>query len=155
MGMDVIGRSPISETGRYFRNNVWWWRPLWQYCELVAPDVIPKGNLGHSNDGWGLGHRASVALAARLDSAIREGHTAAYEQARQEYLASLPLTPCDICGATGKRATPPAIGPGELPCNGCGGTGSQPNFETNYPFSVENVRKFAAFLRDCGGFRIC
>ncbi|MGU2415339.1 hypothetical protein [Burkholderia cenocepacia] len=155
MGMDVIGRSPVSETGRYFRNNIWWWRPLWQYCELVAPDIIPKANLGHSNDGWGLGHRASVALAARLEFAISEGHAAAYEQARQEHLSSLPPEPCDICGATGKRAAPPAVGPGELHCNGCGGAGSRPNFETNYPFSVENVREFAAFLRDCGGFRIC
>ncbi|MDR5647964.1 hypothetical protein, partial [Burkholderia cenocepacia] len=102
-----------------------------------------------------LGHRASVALAARLEFAISEGHAAAYEQARQEHLSSLPPEPCDICGATGKRAAPPAVGPGELHCNGCGGAGSRPNFETNYPFSVENVREFAAFLRDCGGFRIC
>lgn len=90
MGMDVIGRAPVSETGRYFRNNIWWWRPLWNYCELVAPDIIPESNLGHSNDGWELGHRASVALATRLEFAISEGHAAAYERARQEHLSPSP-----------------------------------------------------------------
>ncbi|NIF54862.1 hypothetical protein [Burkholderia sp. Ax-1724] len=155
MGMDVIGRSPVSSTGEYFRNNVWWWHPLWQYCERIAPDIIPRNNLGHSNDGWGLGHQASVALAARLDSAIRKGHTTAYARARETHLASLPAESCSICGGSGMRAEPPAIGPGTLTCNGCNGMGHRPNFETNYPFSVENVREFIAFLRDCGGFRIC
>lgn len=155
MGMDVIGRSPISEHGKYFRNNVWWWHPLWQYCEQVASDIIPDRNLGHSNDGWGLGHRASIALADRLALALESGHTADYEQRRSDHLASLPHEPCDICGATGKRAEPPSIGPGPLPCNGCGGTGTRPSFETHYSFSVENLREFEAFLRDCGGFRIC
>ena len=26
--------------GVYFRNNVWWWRPLWNYCYAVAEDII-------------------------------------------------------------------------------------------------------------------
>jgi hypothetical protein len=28
MGMDVYGKEPKSDKGEYFRNNVWWWRPL-------------------------------------------------------------------------------------------------------------------------------
>ena len=28
MGMDVYGENPKNEKGEYFRNNVWWWRPL-------------------------------------------------------------------------------------------------------------------------------
>jgi hypothetical protein len=27
--------------------------------------------------------------------------------------------------------------------------------QTRYPFAVENVREFVAFLRECGGFEIC
>ena len=26
--------------GIYFRNNVWWWRPLWNYCYNIAPDLV-------------------------------------------------------------------------------------------------------------------
>ena len=38
MGMDVIGLKPTSKEGEYFRNNVWWWGPLADYCMEVAPD---------------------------------------------------------------------------------------------------------------------
>jgi len=155
MGMDVFGKAPTSEKGKYFRNNIWWWHPLWQYCEQRAPDLIPENNLGHSNDGWGLNRRNSLKLADRLAAALDSGETLQYAQAYKQRLDALPLEPCDICGATGHRAEPPATGPGPLPCNGCNGQGSVPNFSTHYPFSVENVREFVAFLRDCGGFRIC
>ena len=32
MGMDVFGKNPTDEKGAYFRNNVWFWHPLWDYC---------------------------------------------------------------------------------------------------------------------------
>lgn len=154
MGMDVFGKSPISERGRYFRNNVWWWHPLWDYCESIAPDIIPQSNLGHSNDGWGLGSRAARKLADRLAAALASGETEQYAQSYAAFLKALPDEPCTICGGTGKRAEPPHTGPGPLPCNGCNGSGRTPHFDTHYPFSVENVREFEAFLRDCGGFEI-
>lgn len=56
MGMDVFGQSPISERGEYFRNSVWWWHPLWEYCERLAPDLIPHDNPGHYNDEIGRAH---------------------------------------------------------------------------------------------------
>jgi hypothetical protein len=153
--MDVYGKAPVSEKGEYFRNNIWWWHPLWRYCEHLAPDLIPENNLGHSNDGWGLNRRKSQALADRLAAALDSGETEQHAQAYKAYLDSLPPEPCRICGGTGHRAPPPETGPGSLSCNGCNGQGSVTNFSTHYPFSVENVREFEAFLRDCGGFRIC
>lgn len=36
----------------------------------------------------------------------------------------------------------------------CNGNGKHRPFATDCEFDVENVRKFAAFLADCGGFRI-
>jgi len=155
MGMDVYGKAPTSEKGEYFRNNIWWWHPLWRYCEQVAPDLIPADNLGHFNDGWGLNRRKSLQLAEQLEAAIAAGETARHEQDYRQRLASLPPVKCETCGGTGHRAEPPQTGPGPLPCNGCDGKGEVPNFRTHYPFSVENVREFADFLRDCGGFQIC
>ena len=29
-----------ANKGIYFRNNCWWWRPLWNYCYHVADDII-------------------------------------------------------------------------------------------------------------------
>jgi hypothetical protein len=53
MGMTVIGLSPLSEQGKHFYNGVDYWRPLWRYCEEIAPDIIPANNLGCRNDEWG------------------------------------------------------------------------------------------------------
>ena len=44
MGMDVYGKNQTSEKGSYFRNNVWWWRPLWNYCEELHGDITHKGS---------------------------------------------------------------------------------------------------------------
>ncbi len=70
MGMDVCGRKPRSDTGKYFRNNIWWWHPLASFCEYVAPDITAGCKYWHSNDGDGLKAAASVALANKLQEAI-------------------------------------------------------------------------------------
>jgi hypothetical protein len=111
--MSVIGKSPTSQKGKSFRNNAWWWRPLREYCEEIAPDLIPADHSGRFNDDWELDEEASRALADRLAQALASGETQAHAECLTAY------------------------------------------FPTFCPFSVENVREFAAFLRDCGGFSIC
>jgi hypothetical protein len=155
MGMDVIGKSPTSEQGKYFRSGMGEWYSLWTYCEQIASDLIHPGNLGHSNNGWGLNQKDSLALADRLAAALASGETQAYAKRRAEFCKALPLEVCVICGGTGRRAEPPKTGPGALLCNACGGKGTVPSFAAEHLFSVEAVREFEAFLRGCGGFRIC
>jgi len=171
MGMDVIGRRPRSSTGEHFRNNVWWWRPLWEYCAEVTPAVCDDV-LGHSNDGDGLPADGARRLARILREEIASGRCAAYAQARAAHLRSLPRQDCRWCGATGIRgdavgtehgmvdkvlgtATARRVGRTHGWCNGCGGLGTCAHPEAGYPFSVDNVAAFAAFLEDCGGFVIC
>ena len=156
MGMDVYGRKPTSEKGSYFRNNVWWWRPLWDYVCEVAPELIDDDlrERGHFNDGAGLGGVKSRKLAEVLQNEIDSGSTAIYASNWQKELDALPDEPCDICGATGKRLPAPQVGPGNEECNGCKGKGTKRPLATWYPFSVENVQEFVDFLRDSGGFRI-
>ena len=40
-------------------------------------------------------------------------------------------------------------------CNGCQGKGSVRPFSTNYPFDLENLKEFADFCEQSGGFEIC
>ena len=36
MGMDVYGKNPINDDGKYFRANIWCWRPIYSLTvELV------------------------------------------------------------------------------------------------------------------------
>lgn len=155
MGMDVYGKKPTSEVGQYFRNNVWWWRPLAEYCFVVAPEIASKCTHWGTNDGDGLGTRDAKKLAAALRAKIADGHTEAWGAIRKAELDRLPDEDCSICGGTGCRLPAPQIGPGPELCNACEGKGRVRPWDTHYPFSVENVMEFAAFLEDCGGFKIC
>jgi len=158
MGMDVYGRKAADETGRYFRNNVWWWRPLWDYCCQVAPDLIPPrlAQQGHYNDGAGLGAAASRNLAARLREYLASGECQRYADTREVELVSLPNKQCKYCGGTGDRKDlePPEWKAECGGCNACHGKGTVRPFEESYLFSVDNVADFATFLESSGGFAI-
>ena len=59
--------------GYYFRNNVWWWRPLWSYvCDYIAPDILSdedkKG--GEYNDH----HLINAIKANYIADKIAEAH---------------------------------------------------------------------------------
>lgn len=174
MGMDVYGKNPTSERGEYFRNNVWWWRPLWEYCcevgRSVITDEVAEGCC--YNDGRGLDEADSKELSDILLAELWEGRTAEYERKYNEFRASLPREDCGFCGATGIRTDEVGVEMG-MPtraldeaeailtgrthgwCNACRGVGTTESWQSSYPFSVDNVREFAMFLADSGGFEVC
>lgn len=171
MGMDVYGTKPTSEKGEYFRNNVWWWRPLWDYCEHVAPELC-KDVSAHYNDGDGLDDEKAKALSKILLETLSDGRCVVYEAQYNFDVSQLPNEDCTICGKTGIRtdevgkehgmdvkalSDDEAIVLGRETgwCNGCNGLGWKPNWATHYPFSRENVQEFAEFLAESGGFSIC
>lgn len=157
MGMDVYGRSPDSEQGKYFRNNAWWWRPLWDYCAKVAPQVITPElhKAGHYNDGAGPERQGALALADVLEAELKSGKTRVYAADYEARQNGTPDEECSICGGTGLRQRAPNIGPGIMPCNGCDAKGHRRPPETFYYFEESNVREFVHFLRHCGGFKVC
>jgi hypothetical protein len=159
MGMDVYGKKPTLEEGKYFRNNVWFWRPLADYCQEVAPEICAACKYWQSNDGDGLDAAGAMALAAVLEAEIDSGRCAAYEKRFTSAQEMAPSIACWLCEGTGTRKPVPERGAGDLKtglkCNCCDGSGHVRPSETNYPFEVSNVRAFATFLRGCGGFEIC
>ena len=171
MGMDVFGTAPKSEKGEYFRNNVWWWRPLWDYCTIVGDEIVADVD-GHSNGGDGLDAERADDLSVILYNEIASGRTAIYEAMYRNLIASMPREVCVTCEGTGIRtdavgqdmgmperklddAIAVVVGREYGFCNGCQGEGLRDPFDASYPFDVENVQKFAEFLKDSGGFKIC
>jgi hypothetical protein len=159
MGMDVCGRNATGERGRYFRNNVWWWRPLADYCIMVAPDICAACRYWYSNDRDGLDAEGAVALAEALQNEIAAGRTEAYARRYAFHQELMPNEPCIICAGTGIRKPGPHSGAGDprqggIKCNSCEGAGYVCAWASHYPFSTENVAAFAAFLRESGGFSI-
>jgi hypothetical protein len=170
--MDVFGKAPTAPEGEYFRNNVWWWRPLAELCCFLAPDICSACEHWQSNDGDGLDAEGAAQLGAVLEARIKSGEVAAYVRARDKHIAGLPHEPCDLCNATGIRTddigraaghperiiTEPADHPRLNQkgwCNACDGRGTREPWDAHYPCNVENVAEFAAFCKASGGFSIC
>ncbi len=115
-----------SNPGVYFRNNCWWWRPLWNYCyfisrhynlNLISEELFESG---HSNNGAGLDAEGAMTLAMHLQMSIEDGTAENYDaEYKQEVEAS------------------------------------DDEFVKSYPFDIRNVADFAEFLEYSGGFSIC
>ena len=118
-----------ANPGFYFRNNCWFWRPLWDYCYYLEGDIntvdwIISEKLyqdGHSNNGEGLNAEDAKKLGQSLLLAIHRGDTIKYQA---EYMQEQEELDKD-------------------------------DFNKHYPFDVENVKAFAEFCIDSGGFEIC
>ena len=137
--------------GHYFRNNCWWWRPLWNYCHNVAPDLIDEKLFedGHSNSGAGLDDKGAKKLGQLLLQEINNGNTIRYQAEYQQWIDDLPDDICSHCNGNNR-------GNNKMKdCRICGGTGKTKNWNKSYPFDIDNVREFAEFCLQSGGFRIC
>ena len=109
--------------GVYFRNNVWWWRPLWNFVTGICDDILTEKDMesGSYNDGHKISKTKANRIASRLFKLIRNGDVKAYESAYRKHLDSL----------------------------------NEDSWDKSYPFSEDNVREFANFCANSGGFRIC
>lgn len=94
MGMDVYGLRPKTQAGEYFRNNVWWWHPLWNYCATVSPELANKVKYPHSNDGDGLNAADSRKLGFAILASIESGFAVTYVAQYYDYAKSAPQQSC-------------------------------------------------------------
>lgn len=179
MGMDVFGLKPKTEKGEYFRNNVWFWHPLWDYCCYIDNSLIEKVPNAHDNSGDGLGPVDSRKLGFKLLKSIETGDAESYVNLYYKNLESLEQQPCVCTIATNTSTTLEALLQsainnistsydkyGDIPfpkqkseskpdCTLCNGSGLVENYSKNYHINLENIESFAKFLIDCGGFQIC
>ena len=144
-----------SNPGVYFRNNCWWWRPLWQYCKFVNDhyklDLIDEElfEAGSYNDGAGLDADGAVKLAMHLQMSLEDKTAMEYANERQQWLDSLDDEPCSLCNNNNRGNHK------KKECSRCDGEGTQKDFAHHYPFDLRNVKEFAKFLEYSGGFKIC
>lgn len=170
MAMDVYGRKPTSAEGKYFRRNVWGWRPLATYLTTTFPNITQHCKYWQSNDGGGLGMLLSLSLARGIDKDIEDGHAAQYIAERDAHLANLKPVPCQHCNGVGRMTgtknavfervhedgdTKPRLTVVQKKCSMCDGTGEHLPFDTWYSLTLEDLVEFSAFLKVCGGFKIC
>ena len=140
-----------SNCGVYFRNNVWWWRPLWQYCYEVCEHLLTEEEwqAGSYNDGHEYDEDVCLEMARLLQAEIDDGSCQKYKDHYQAELDALPNEVCGRCNGNNRGNNK------KKDCNPCDGTGERENWSKSYPFDVENVQRFANFLKECGGMCIC
>lgn len=151
MGMDVYGKNPTTEVGRYFRNSVWWWHGLAEFIEDHYPELAEACTYWHTNDGDGLDAVDAAKLADAIEQDYAAGVIDQHEAAFRARREAIPKEACTACESTGKRAGQDGT---KAECRGCEGTGQREAIGAWYQFSSENLRDFAAFLRASGGFEI-
>jgi hypothetical protein len=182
MGFDLHGRGPFSTNppkypedeefqaiekyhqdmrlyerdnpGYYFHNNVWYWRPLWQYVCNMCEDIltIHDAERGMWNDSHLIPKTKAKKIAKRLEKSIKNGDLKEWEKERKKHLQELGMVECNICEGIGYRNLDDSTV--STVCNACNGKKERPHFDTNYPWDRENLKDFIEFCKNSGGFEI-
>ena len=153
--------------GYYFRNNVWWWRPLADFVLWLADEEFTdKDRQGwHCNSGYRVDEKKAKVIAELLEASIDEGIAKKYQDATDDKMKKAKAHNKEIEKKhkelrkiverhTGKKDLVPNDYP--EPFNSqWNDIQKLTNYEAHYPFSVENVKSFAKFCRESGGFEIC
>ena len=140
-----------ANPGIYFRNNVWWWRPLWQYVCEQFPDIITDDDAEHGcyNDGHLIDEDKAMRIGVGLTAMLKDGTIQSYQDFYEAELKALPQVDCRVCDNNNRGYKK------KKECKACKQTGLVDDWAKSYPFDVENIREFATFCLESGGFTIC
>ena len=153
--------------GHYFRNNVWWWRPLWNFVTTACDDFLTENDIdrGSFNDGHKISKTKSIRIAARIRKLDKTGVLDGYASMIDGYIkkAEKNNKKLAVKKETLKKKVQKITGtehiiPMDYP------EPYRATFEKlmdqedrggHYPFKADNVRDFAEFCHQSGGFEIC
>ena len=73
---DIEKLSP----GIYFRNSIWWWRPLWMYTSDLCKDILTEKDMssGTFNEGHFISKTKSKRIAKRIQEEASSGRLDLY-----------------------------------------------------------------------------
>ena len=117
-----------ANPGVYFRNNVWWWRPLWEFVCMQCSDFMTDDQrlAGGYNDGKEINQETAAKIGTKLKILLEDGTVDRWEDHIKERNEEL------------KKSKD-----------------KDEQFFGNYPFNKDNVEHFAKFCLESGGFAIC
>ena len=126
---DEMGRRD-SETGGYFRANVWWWRQLWNFTCNVCDEVLEEWQkeAGDTNEGIEIDEETCAKMLPLMKEAVKDGSAMEYQKTVTEYIESAP-----------KKEN---------------GMYEDEYWMANYPFDVKFFESFITFVERSGGFTI-
>ena len=151
MGFDLGGLDPVNKDGEHFRNNVWWWRKLWEFTTIVCADVMTPEDVsaGHYNDCKEISAMTAKMMVERLETAVRqkEKYIGIIEAMEADYLNNeRNLTETMIQELLEIKPDNKKIE--ELK------KAKKKLTVSSHPFDWENVERFLKFIKSSGGFYI-
>ena len=146
--------------GEYFRNNVWWWRPLAQYIITYTGCVSEKdAERWAYNDGHLVNCDEAKAIAKQLKHLIKTGHAKKHwevfekERKKAETFNEKVQKELKVFEEKmGKDKAPNDYS--EKDKKKWDSIYEKKLWSASYPFSLSNVKGFADFCEDSGGFTI-
>ena len=163
---DDMDKYQGEVVGDYFRNNVWFWRPLWDFvCYHCNGFLTPRDcSKGGSNSGDKISKTKSIKIAKKLFRLIEDGTVAHYEkeyalgyEQANEHNAKINKE-LDKLKKKVNKETNKDLAPANYPekyKKEWDKIYAKTNWTGSYPFSAENVKEFAKFCEQSGGFEIC
>ena len=155
-----------DNVGIYFRNNVWWWRPLADLVEKLCffLDDKQKEHL-HDNGGYeydeATAHKIADTLEAFVKSSVAKRTQIEHKKQMKKAEAhnkkvqvKLDALKMDAIAATGNKNIAPRDYPKDLN-DKWDSIYCEYDHTSSYPFTLKNVKEFITFLRECGGFTVC
>tara|TARA_R100000329_G_scaffold138511_1_gene120003 strand:- start:1281 stop:1874 length:594 start_codon:yes stop_codon:yes gene_type:complete len=152
--------------GHYFRNNVWWWRPLANYVlQLMGNEFTEDEQRSwHHNDGFEVSEEQARKIADRLEQELKTNRVKTVEGFYKEKMkkASAKNKVLEkkrnelekiVWEKTGQKLAP--VKYPEPFKKQWEDIQNQYDWEASYPFSEANVIDFMRFCRESGGFQIC
>lgn len=178
MGMDVLGKRPKSEAGKYFGRTNHRWGPIADFVLSLAIDDTSDGKYWYSNDGSGLDAKEADILAERLTTLLKSDEAQEFMASYNSEIMRLPREECYCCDGSGigreehpdyenqremripfdaKSADTMSPHPraGEVGwCFGCDGRGWNPDGYATAPVLESEIIAFRDFVAASGGFHI-
>ena len=162
----ISNKWEADNVGIYFRNNVWWWRPLAdliiKLCKLL--DEKQKEHL-HDNGGYEYSEATANYIADTLEafvkSPVAKRTELAHKKQRKKADAhnkkvqlKLDALRVEAIAKTGNKNIAPRDYPKDLN-DKWESIYREHDHTASYPFALKNVKEFIKFLRECGGFTVC
>ena len=163
---ELSDKADDENPGRYFRNNVWWWRPLWNYVCEQCQDFLTIEDMsgGSSNSGHKISNTKALMISRRLSKLIAEGLVDKEDRNLSLMVAKAQTSNQELkeqmdeitkkCHKEHGKDLVPANYP-EPYYSKWKTLQSQHDWDADYPFNSDNVKAFAKFCGQSGGFEIC
>jgi hypothetical protein len=162
-----LSNFEAENIGYYFRNNVWWWRPLADLIIGLNEDWLTEEQKErlHDNSGFEFSEEEAMKIKLSLEKVINNGwlkkaEIAWKKKAKQaeEWNKGIALEMEELKKQAIKETTKANIIPRDYPPHlklKWNKLWESEDRTSSYPVSVENTKNFVSFLSECGGFKIC